>query len=809
MDIKNIKEQFVKGIVSEDIKSETINDKVFIPEVVVEKDGFIYEEKFLKIVMKQKSEDKWEYSFFKLPDSYDDTNYTTECRSEMKISCAPFLATNPWTVHRYKDISFVHSLKTLYSATEEEYVNHLNKITERILNKVDEYNNKKIKITDVNGAKELLLSSETQVQKAKRLLQEAKEAEKEAKRLAKEEEKENKLSVKAKIIQFSDSIELFKDQNGAPCVRYIDGDKAKIYSIFSKDFSEYLCSVYYDKYGDVPTDQEIKSALSVFSVKAKRGEQCNLAMRSCWYQGALWHDLGDWTAVKITSDGWEVVQDVPKIFRHYNNYDSTVEDTTKLKPEIGDINLLKKFISYDKIQYILYISKLVTSYIPEIQHPAVSISGKSGSKKTTSGRIIPECVDNRKGGKVKNVIDFPDDPKELAKILSNHWAVCFDNISNINTKQSDIICKYVTGANIEERELYTNNETYSTSYQGTAVLTAIDELIKKADALERTIGFSQEKQSDETRIDDDIFWADFNQAKPAIISGIFNILSEAMKIKDEIKLERTPRMASFVKWGIAISMKLGYTKEDFLEAYSISSLKLNEKLINTNLVCSMIVNFMSDKKEWTGTTSDLLKVLREVSVTMSIDMHSDGFPKEPVWLGRKISEFENNLSIYGIKIVETNKSKREYKITNNRKLEKSLFKDDFNLQFVNNLANKTTDEPVKTNCSECGKPMTNFNPEFGEFVTCQSCESKKFKKEYIIRPCFKCGKETYNRTHSIIEGEYICSECEPIMDIPENEESEEIIENIPGLDEYLEQQEEEHKIMKELDNDIYIPEEIC
>lgn len=645
---------------------------------------------------------------------------------------------------------------------------------------------------------------------------EYKEKQKEAEKLAKKEAKENKLSIKAKLIQFADSMELFKDQNGAPCVRYVE-DKAKIYSVNSKDFSEYLGNLYYKKYNDVPTDQEIKSAISVYSAKAKEGETHELAMRSCWYDNAIWHDLGNWEAVKITKDGWEIVQDPPKIFRHYNNYDTTVKDISKINKN-GDIKKLSEFITLkeDK-QFLLYICKLCSAFIPDIQHPAISLSGKPGSKKSTTGRIFVEFVDNRKGkGNTKNLIDFPDDPKELAKILSNHWAVCFDNISKMSGKQSDVLSKYVTGANIEERELYTNNETYSTSYQGSVALTAIDELFNKSDILERLIGFSQPPQSNLTRIDDDIFWNNFYEAKGEILGGIFNVISKAMNIKNNVRLEETPRMASFVKWSIAFALEMGYTKEDFLEAYSLSTLKLNEKLINTNLVCSMIVKFIENKPSWEGNMSQLLLQLKAIATIMGIDEYSHGFPKDHVWLGRIVSTFENNLNLYGISIIETNKAKRIYKIINNRGIEKSLFYDEFNLDFINKQKERTPWSrwtcfskdgiPNGGNCSDCSS-----HKEMLEYLKANGYDKEGNK--IIIQPCSRCKKETLNKPHSIIETEIVCSECDPI--VFEQQEQEEIEEYIST---YIERQLSEHqsqldaedeRIEKELENLIPIPEELC
>jgi len=679
---------------------------------------------------------------------------------------------------------------------------------------------------------------------------EYKEKQKESEKLAKKEAKENKLSTKAKLIQFSDSMELFKNQEDNPYVRYVD-KVAKIYPVNSSQFQEYIGLLYYRKYSDTPSDQEIKSAISVYSAKAKEGETHELNIRTCWYDNAIWYDLGNWEAVRITKDDWEIVQDVPKIFMHFDNYEP-IKDTFKINKN-GNIKKLLEFIDLKKEnQIVLYKVILCSMFIPDIQHPIVQLSGKPGSKKSTKGKIAVGLYDNRKSKilKTANLIDFPKDPKELAKLCSNHSAICLDNVSYLNSDQSDVLSKYVTGANIEGRKLYTDNDIFSTSYQGSAFLTSVEPVFSKPDLLTRAVDFVEDVQDDDTRIDEDKFWINFEEAKGEILGGIFNLISKAMKIKDEIKLNKgvSSRMSSFLKWGCAITIEDGNKQNDFIEAYIRSKIRLNDSLIYSDKVCLLIVKFMESKSEWEGNTSQLLLQLKSIAPIIGMDEHTPGFPKDPAWLGRKINEFENNLKIYGISFIETNKAKRIYKITNNREIEKSyieenLFIKEASLQNNCKICNKLKFSVELSAlagggyiCKECLNPKSDWSrwtcfskdgiPGGGN---CSDCSTHKEMLEYlksngydkegkkiIIQPCSKCGKETFNKQHSIIETEIVCYECDPNINQDEQEiegqEPEEYIS--PDLEqklsEYQEQLDaEEERIDKELEKEIEIPDEIC
>lgn len=83
--------------------------------------------------------------------------------------------------------------------------------------------------------------------------------------------------------------------------------------------------------------------------------------------------------------------------------------------------------------------------------------------------------------------------------------------------------------------------------------------------------------------------------KPEVFGAILDALSKAMAIKPTIQLTRLPRMADFALWGCAIAEALGYTQDEFLEAYYSNMEEANEETIFDHVVAHSIYEFMKNK----------------------------------------------------------------------------------------------------------------------------------------------------------------------------------------------------------------------
>jgi hypothetical protein len=69
--------------------------------------------------------------------------------------------------------------------------------------------------------------------------------------------------------------------------------------------------------------------------------------------------------------------------------------------------------------------------------------------------------------------------------------------------------------------------------------------------------------------------SEFEQIKPKVLGYIFDVLTRALQIRPNLRLNDLPRMADFALWGEAISQAMGYDPLEFLNVdMKISAAKI-------------------------------------------------------------------------------------------------------------------------------------------------------------------------------------------------------------------------------------------
>ena len=105
---------------------------------------------------------------------------------------------------------------------------------------------------------------------------------------------------------------------------------------------------------------------------------------------------------------------------------------------------------------------IVCAFIPEIDHPILTIYGAQGAAKSSLLRLIKMLVDPSKPvllTLLKNISEF------IQQVNHNYLAF-YDNVKYIPYWLSDEICKAVTGIGHTKRELYSDdNDIIYEQYQ--------------------------------------------------------------------------------------------------------------------------------------------------------------------------------------------------------------------------------------------------------------------------------------------------------------------------------------------------------
>lgn len=446
-----------------------------------------------------------------------------------------------------------------------------------------------------------------------------------------------------------DSVELFHTDKKQAYARIpIDEEHFKILPVDDndgKEFREWLSYQYFKDVGSAPSGTTIYDVVNTICGKAKfEGKEYKLWNRVCSYDGGFWYDLGNHEAVKIKEGKCEIVKNVPILFRSYTHQKphTNVKLTGNAKKILDFTNIIKD----DKMK-LLYLITMITDFIPDISHAVQTISGTSGFGKSTLMMMQAGVIDP---SVEEGIISFPKDDKELVQILDHHYFCGFDNVSGINQYESDVLCKAVTGGAVSKRALYSNEDDVIFQYKRCISMNGLNSPIVNEDLESRNVNYTV-KMTDTIRISEKELKKQYTDSIPEILGGVFETVAKAQLIYPTIKIDDIPRMGDYVMWGCAISEALGYGKEAFLDAYRENRQNANIELINSSVIGSAIMEFMSDKPEWQGEPTELYSLIDGlVKIKSPEAVKEKYYPKAPNSFMRYISKIVNSLNKVGVTI---------------------------------------------------------------------------------------------------------------------------------------------------------------
>jgi len=454
------------------------------------------------------------------------------------------------------------------------------------------------------------------------------------------------------LVEEIDDIVFFHDDLGEPYVRFPINGHYEIWKCKNKKFKIWLSSLAWKDKNLVPNSDSLNNVLNILVGRAYfEGEERTLANRVTYFEDSIWYDLTNkgWNAVKISKTGWSIINNPPILFRRYTHQKPQISPAV-----VGDIHMFLEFINITNENHkILLLVYLVSCFIPDLAHPILLLHGSQGSAKSTLSRLLGGLIDPS----VIEVSEFPSNSAEFNQKLFHHWYIFFDNLSSISEEFSNKLSRAVTGSGFSKRELYSDDDDIIYTIKRCIGINGINIVSSKPDLLERSILIELERIPEDKRRTDAEIFSEFEKNKPQILGAIFNVISKAMLIEPDIKLDNFPRMADFSKWGCAIAEAMGYKKEVFLKAYSENINAQNSEVINDNLEATSIIEFLKDKTDWQGSASQLLSELEKTARAIGINVDKEkSFPKAANVLSKRLNQIKPNLAQLGIKFENKNRT---------------------------------------------------------------------------------------------------------------------------------------------------------
>jgi hypothetical protein len=356
-------------------------------------------------------------------------------------------------------------------------------------------------------------------------------------------------------------------------------------------------------------------------------------------------DLGDsnWDMVEITAAGWRIVSNQPVAFRRPKGLRPFPRPDSD-----GSIDLLRKFVNLTDDDFPLLVGWMTAAWCPIGPYPILNLCGEQGSAKSTMARVVRRLIDPN----VALLRALPGNQRDFMVEAHNTWAVCYDNVSSVRSGMSDALCRLATGGGLSTRALRSNDDETLLDVQRPAILTGIDDFVRRSDLIDRGLCLYPPAIPDSNRRLQKAFWAEFDANYARMLGGLLHAFSGGLRMLPQVQLPALPRMADFAQWGEAVSLGLGWQPGCFLSRYldnrhEACAVALEECPV-VEALRAFVELFRSDRSTCSGTPS---QILHELAHFMPANVtRSAQWPKSPRLLSSRLRRIAPQLRTIGIKL---------------------------------------------------------------------------------------------------------------------------------------------------------------
>ena len=387
----------------------------------------------------------------------------------------------------------------------------------------------------------------------------------------------------------------------------IDGH-AENYRVQSERFRLWLTRLFYSNQNKTPSKEALQSALSMIEAKALfDGPRHQVHVRVAGSRDRHYLDLVDetWRAVEITPEGWQVVEKPPVVFRRTKGMLALPEP----RPG-GRLDRLRSFINLgSEDDWLLFVAVMTAYYRPSGPYPIMVLMGEQGSAKSTAARFLRALIDPHE----VPVRSAPRDERDLMIAATNNWTLVLDNLSHLPDWLSDSLCRLATGGGFSTRKLYNDDEEVFFNATRPSVLNGITEFVERPDLADRSVLITLPRIPDEKRREETLIREEFTQALPDILGAFLDVTASAMGVLPQVRLDKSPRMADFARWGEAVCRALGSPPGRFLKAYMANRNDANTSIIESSQLAMHLGELMATQGAWEGNSKELLSELNKLA----------------------------------------------------------------------------------------------------------------------------------------------------------------------------------------------------
>jgi hypothetical protein len=456
----------------------------------------------------------------------------------------------------------------------------------------------------------------------------------------------------------SREVELFRSPDGEPCITVKMQSCQETWPLRAKAFKRWLTWRFYKLTGN-PIDAPMLKKVSDFltAIALFECQEHPVFTRIAEYEGGLLYlDLHNDTreAVEITAEGWRAVTEPPVRFARYPGMAALPY------PEHGGSLVdLRAFLNVSSdADFMLLVSWVLAALRPNGPYPILVLQGEQDSAKSTVTKVLRKLVDPHTALLKRTVRD----ERDLFIAANNQWVLALDNLSHLQPWLSDALCTISTGGGYSTRKLYTDDEEISFNVTRPMILNGIEDIATRGDFIDRALVLHLPSIADADRRDERLFWADFALAQPRLLGALLDAVSAALRNLSSVTLQDRPRMYDFALWACAAApaCNWGLTTAQgeltgakaFMEVYLGNRAVANDTTLEASAVAQAMLLLAEKSPAWSGTATELMAVLR----TITVNERGDKLPKAANALSGELRRLAPNLRKIGVHLEFTRRA---------------------------------------------------------------------------------------------------------------------------------------------------------
>ena len=413
-------------------------------------------------------------------------------------------------------------------------------------------------------------------------------------------------SAATKLIRLAEGMELFHDAMGDAYATVTVHGHGETMRIDSRTFRRRLSLEFYVAEGKAPSPQAAASALPTIEAKALfDGDQREVHVRVAEHDGEIYIDLCNpkREAVRVTKTHWTIVHDPPVRFVRR-------EGMLPLPPpeQGGSLDGLRRLVNVEKADWPLVAGYLLGCLREVGPFPVLALIGEQGAGKSTESRLLKTVIDPSEAP----VRCAPKDERDLLIAAQGARVLALDNLSHLDERLSDALCRLATGSGLATRTLYTDRDETIFRAARPVIINSISDVITRSDLLDRAIVLSVPPLEPAKRRPETEYWADFRKVHAAILGCLCDAAS--MALRETKKPDSTPdvRMLDFTLFVTRGETALGLEGGSFVKAYESNRKSASESIVELSPVAQAVMRLAETQRDWTGSFAELLALLTPV-----------------------------------------------------------------------------------------------------------------------------------------------------------------------------------------------------